>query len=369
MHTDNLLSEAKAEDVELAPTVISPSRTLLAERPFGSLYKLAGEELPFYEVKGEGMREKLSALLSDADVQAIHFADGVTLNHRRYGPVNTDVTYKNAELNRALPALAKKFPFEIVQHGSTVVVQKIHQSGLSLIDLINNGGISLEAASFLWACIEGKNQPPANILISAPTALRFDIANALSCFIPANERVSCIGASFVRHSSHWHRADGSIDKTAKIGIDRIVADLTYANTGEALDVLEGGCHAIYTVPGHSAQHAFESLVGTGKATNLNVLITAHATRIRGKKLNAVADISEVIPAPTPEVRHMYAFEKGEMHLQNPFGSFFLHQTLRFGVSKREIETDLEEKAYKLQELNKAGLRSWEEIRRAVTGQD
>jgi flagellar protein FlaI len=64
---------------------------------------------------------------------------------------------------------------------------------LSIIDLINNGTLSLELAAQLWIYAEGMSMRPANLIISGgPGAGKTTLLNAMFSFIPENERLVVI---------------------------------------------------------------------------------------------------------------------------------------------------------------------------------
>ncbi len=71
-----------------------------------------------------------------------------------------------------------------------ITLRKYRQQRLSIIDLINSGTMSVDAAAMLWVAIDGMQFYPFNILICGSTASgKTTLLNSLGAFIPPSERI------------------------------------------------------------------------------------------------------------------------------------------------------------------------------------
>ena len=86
-----------------------------------------------------------------------------------------------SRVNAIIPPLALK--------GPTLTIRKFSRDPYTVNDLISFGTISAQAAQFLAACVKGK----LNVLISGGTGTgKTTTLNALSAFVPADERIVTI---------------------------------------------------------------------------------------------------------------------------------------------------------------------------------
>lgn len=77
--------------------------------------------------------------------------------------------------------------------GPTLTIRKFRRQAFTIADLINNGTLTAYSAAFLWLAVEGLHYRPANCLIIGGTASgKTTTLNALSAFIPADERTISI---------------------------------------------------------------------------------------------------------------------------------------------------------------------------------
>jgi pilus assembly protein CpaF len=86
-----------------------------------------------------------------------------------------------SRVNAIIPPLALR--------GPTLTIRKFSQDPYTLADLATFGSVTPTAASFLGACVRGK----VNVLVSGGTGSgKTTLLNALSAFVPGNERVVTI---------------------------------------------------------------------------------------------------------------------------------------------------------------------------------
>jgi archaeal flagellar protein FlaI len=109
--------------------------------------------------------------------------------------------------------------------GGTVTIRKFRQDPYSIIDLINMGTLSSEAAAFLWLCVDGFGTKPASILISGGTGSgKTTLLNVLASFIPDRERVITIEdtAELILPIKHWIRLEArppGLEGTGELRMD------------------------------------------------------------------------------------------------------------------------------------------------------
>ncbi len=90
-----------------------------------------------------------------------------------------------SRLNATIPPATPK--------GPTMTISKFRERPFSMIDLLDNGTFSYEAAGFLWSMIEGESNYPMNTLIIGGTgAGKTTTLNTLMTFVPRKERITCI---------------------------------------------------------------------------------------------------------------------------------------------------------------------------------
>ncbi|MBI4043213.1 MAG: CpaF family protein [Candidatus Diapherotrites archaeon] len=95
--------------------------------------------------------------------------------------------------------------------GSTLTIRKFRGDPYSIVDLIRMGTLNVEAAAFLWLCVDGLQTRPANILIAGGTSSgKTTLLNVLCSFIPDSERVISIEdtAELSLPLKHWIRLEG-----------------------------------------------------------------------------------------------------------------------------------------------------------------
>lgn len=77
--------------------------------------------------------------------------------------------------------------------GASLTIRKFREDPYSIVDLINFGTIDVNAAAFLWLCVEGMGTKPASILISGGTGSgKTTLLNVLASFISPTERIVVI---------------------------------------------------------------------------------------------------------------------------------------------------------------------------------
>ena len=78
----------------------------------------------------------------------------------------------NAVLDARLPdgSRVNATVSELSPTGATLTIRKFSVIPLTILDLIENGTISSEAAGFLWLMVDGMGNSPQNVLVAGGTA-------------------------------------------------------------------------------------------------------------------------------------------------------------------------------------------------------
>ncbi|MBI5253994.1 MAG: CpaF family protein [Euryarchaeota archaeon] len=176
--------------------------------------------------------EKLTSLLLDENLEEIMVigqGSPVYIYDKRGGMAATDVVLSEQEIKdlihkiarfsgRAVddsnPLLDARLPdgsrvnatlSTVTPRGSTVTIRKFKREPLTIADLIRYKTMSSKLAAFLWVAVEGLKTKPANVLILGGAATgKTTTLNALSCFIPANERIISIEDTMEVNLRHGH---------------------------------------------------------------------------------------------------------------------------------------------------------------------
>lgn len=176
--------------------------------------------------------EKLTSLLFDENLEEIMVigqGSPVYIYDKRRGMAATDVVLSEQEIKELIhkiarfsgravddsnPLLDARLPdgsrvnatlSTVTPRGSTVTIRKFKREPLTIADLIRHRTMSSKLAAFLWIAVEGLKTKPANVLILGGAATgKTTTLNALSCFIPANERIISIEDTMEVNLRHGH---------------------------------------------------------------------------------------------------------------------------------------------------------------------
>jgi len=135
----------------------------------------------------------------------------VIVYHRKYGMCRTNlILHNDYEMRALLTQLGcdetKPFNnirladgcrgnvvFEPTAFRTSITIRKFQYKPLSIVDLVNNGTLTLDVAAFLWTCLDGFGVYPLNILVVGGTASgKTTTLNALLSLVPQSERIISI---------------------------------------------------------------------------------------------------------------------------------------------------------------------------------
>ncbi|MBU0636124.1 Flp pilus assembly complex ATPase component TadA [Candidatus Micrarchaeota archaeon] len=163
----------------------------------------------------------LSPLLHEASLEEIMvngLKKAVFVIHRRHGMCKTNLvfsipTHLHSLVTRIARSVGKPFDEDhplldarlsdgsrvnatistVTPDGSTLTIRKFFKIPLSMVNLIENGTISSEAAAFLWLMVEGLGLEPMNLIVTGGTSSgKTTTLNALASFSRFSDRIVSI---------------------------------------------------------------------------------------------------------------------------------------------------------------------------------
>lgn len=290
--------------------------------------------------------KKIAFLLLDEGLEEVMvIGDGspVYVHDKKKGTVAANVVLEESEIrdiiqkiaefsgrivNESNPLLDARLPdgsrinatlSAVTPRGSTITIRKFGREPLTIADLIRNKTMSPKLAAFLWVAVEGLKTKPANILILGGAATgKTTTLNALSYFIPADERIISIEDTMEVSLKHEHwipmetrppgigikneiTMDALLKNALRMRPDRIVVGevrgeealtlFTAMNTGH------DGC--IATIHANSAREGLTRLqnhpmnVPDIMMPVLDIIIAQKKQMERGKLIRRVFEVAEI----------------------------------------------------------------------------
>lgn len=161
---------------------------------------VVGNTLPVYIFSREHGMQKTDVYLSEEEMLDI---------------VKKIARFSGRVIDSRFPLLDARLPngdrvnatlSDVSPRGITLTIRKFQKKSLTIVDLIKNETLNSLLTAFLWLAIEGlKRIKPANMLIVGGTASgKTTTLNALSTFIPEEERIITIEDTLELKLSHEH---------------------------------------------------------------------------------------------------------------------------------------------------------------------
>ena len=276
--------------------------------------------------------------------------------------------------------------------GPTLTIRKFKKDPLTIIDLIKFGSVSVDVAAFLWLAVDGLGARPANILVAGGTGSgKTTLLNSLSLFIPPTDRVITIEdtAELQLVVDHWVRLetrppniegkgeitmDDLVKNTLRMRPDRIIVGevrgpeartfFTALNTGH-----DGGMGTLHA---NSARETITRLqsppmsVPTIMIPALNFIIMQNRfhSRIKGT-VRRITEIAEITGFENDRIAmsKIYTYDAKNDAIVSTGVPIKYFDTLAnmAGVTRKDIQVDLETRALILEYLVAKNKRSIHEV--------
>ncbi|MCE8423785.1 MAG: type II/IV secretion system ATPase subunit, partial [Candidatus Methanoperedens sp.] len=172
--------------------------------------------------------DKLDALVKDPmieDISCVGYDTPVYLYHRKYINIETNIVFKEEELNSMIMKLAQLcgksistgYPImnarlpdgsrleatlgrEVTTRGGTITIRKFRELPFTPPDLVKYGTFNTEVIAYLWLAVENNKSA---IFVGATAAGKTTTLNAISLFIPSESKVITIEDT--REITLYHR--------------------------------------------------------------------------------------------------------------------------------------------------------------------
>ncbi len=280
--------------------------------------------------------------------------------------------------------------------GSTLTIRKFREDPYTIIDLIKNKTIEAETAAFLWACTDGLGTKPANILISGGTGSgKTTTLNVLATFIPETERIISIEdtAELNLPLKHWIRMEArppGLEGTGEVTLDIltknslrmrpdriIVGEIRHDEAFSLFTAFNTGHDgSLGTVHANSAQETIVRVtnppmnVPQVMLSGLDIIVVQH--RLHDRKMGTIRRITEIAQVTgalegKPKTEAVYLRDPVTDSLKRTKAQINYAQKLQelAGMSKKDFDDEVKDRAAYLEKLVKENRRSMKEISEAV----
>ena len=297
--------------------------------------------------------------------------------------IDTQVPILDARLKDGTRVNATIPPISL--DGSTLTLRKFRKDPMSIVDMINYGTISFEAAAFMWLATDGMGVRPANTLVAGGTASgKTTTLNILSSFIPNTERIISIEdtAELSLPLKHWIRFEvrpPSMEGTGEIDMNELVKNSLRMRpdrilVGEirgaegytmfaAMNTGHSGC--LGTVHSNSARETIVRLANPPISvpqimlTSLNFILMQNRIHDRRKgMIRRITELAEVVPGDEGqiELQNLYEWDPVKDALvRTDAASAYLQLLQKYtGLDRKALQQEIDEREAVLRQLVKAG---------------
>jgi flagellar protein FlaI len=278
--------------------------------------------------------------------------------------------------------------------GATLTIRKFRKDPYTIIDLMNNGTLSSDAAAFLWLCVDGLGAKPANILIAGGTGSgKTTTLNCLATFIPDTERIITIEdtAELALPMKHWVRLEArppglegkgelTLDVLTKNSLrmrpDRIIVGEVRHDEAftlfTALNTGHDGC--LGTIHANSPQETIVRVtsppmnVPEVMLSGLDIIIVEHKIHDRRKgtirRITEIAELSGVLMKHA-QTQTIFIRDPARDVLERTNAPIKFLKILEdfTGLSAKAIEDNWNERRAFLENMQKKGVRGMDDVKR------
>ncbi|MFQ6068342.1 MAG: type II/IV secretion system ATPase subunit [Candidatus Bathyarchaeia archaeon] len=361
---------------------------------------------------------RIDPLMRDPNIEDIS-CDGIEkpvyIWHRKYESIETNLVFReDSELDNMVVKLvhmagkhvSSAFPIvdaslpgkhrlavcyrrEITPFGTAFTIRKFREDPYSIIDLINLGTFSEKMAAYFWLCLENR----ASIMILGGTAAGKTTAlNALACLIKPGSKIITIEETAELNLSHENWVSLIARRSYGLGENQTgevtLFDLVKTSMRHRPDVLIVGeirgneAYVLFQAmaTGHggmSTMHAedIDSAVKrlTQKPMNIapayiplmNIVLSVQRVHLRKegetKAFRRVMEVNEV--ANYEDYRRIFKWQPTKDDYLSSFtdGVMFPYISERTGLSKKDLEREIEQRGNVLHWMREQNIRSYKNV--------
>lgn len=349
----------------------------------------------------------IEGLLCNAEVEdiIINALKPIYIHHAKKGFVETKEQFENIQeltvfikkilmyaglesyekiCNVSLPNLTGRVNIVDSPFGPQLTITKAKVDPISVIDLIEYGGINYEVAAQLWIYLEGLGVRPANIIIAGgPGTGKTTLLNALMSFIPETDRTIIIEDTvelntFLSDSCSRLESDEKtsladlVKNTLRMRPERIiVGEVRGEEARDMVTAMNVGKYCMCTIHALTSREAIirlqnepmnipKELIGL-----IDVFVVLKRYHVDGKVFRVVDEISEtgavegakVLLAPVCK----FDYEQGKIKPMSPSTVFRDRLAREKGFTPRDIINETIARAYVLKKLHEMGLKTIAEV--------
>src|SRR3989338_2079847 len=357
---------------------------------------------------------KIEILMSDPDLEEVvinNAEEPIWVYHHKLGWLKTNVYLKDEELikhyssligrkvGRSITLLTPLLDahletgdrvnatlYPISSRGNTITIRKFAVKTITIVDMINNGVISISSASLLWNSI----QYELSCLITGCTATgKTSFLGAVCCFFPPNQRIISVeDTQEIKLPKYLHwipmitrqaNVEGKgevtmldlIVNSLRMRPDRIVVgEIRRKQEAETLFEAMHTGHSVYaTLHANDTEETLNRLltppisVPRSSLPAISMIIILYRNRRTG--IRRVFQVSEVKKDANAKVLMQYDLRKDNMFTINKSERLMPELQTQTGFTAQEINQDLREKSIILSWLAKKKIDGVDDIGKII----